>query len=39
MNMSAFQEEMLVGVHSEAGFQCAGSVLDVGSSAIFRWPS
>jgi hypothetical protein len=32
----AFQKELRVGVHSEAGFQCAGSVLGIGSSPIFR---
>jgi len=35
----AFQMELRVGVHFEAGLRCAGSVLGVGSSPIFRWPS
>ena len=34
--MLPFGEELLVGVHSEAGFQFAGSVLCAGSSPIFR---
>jgi hypothetical protein len=35
----AFQKELHVGVHSEVGFQCAGSVFGVVYSPVFRCPS